>query len=817
MWILCGRLNREKQFSISPLLSCLGILLMFTAFLPKVATATDSAEENNDSLQEIVVTAEKRNSTVQDTAISMTAFSGDQLLRQGTQSIEDLVGNVPGLSMRSAGPGQTEYEMRGMGANGGSTATVGFYVDDVLISASAASQGGRTVIDPDLFDLNHVEVLRGPQGTLYGAGSMGGTIKLVTNQPKLGTFEGAASVDASETASGGSTNGGGNLMLNFPIGDVSALRLVVTDKYISGWIDRKVVADFPYPTSFGTCNSAYYFCDRGNLTSATVTQTITGSNLERFASARASLLVVPSDSLKITGTLMYQRIDADGYNAYQIPPGASGGYSIYQPYNIAEPYYDSFKLAALSVHYDWDAVELTSATSYWSRESVQSQDSTESVQNIFNLTQFIPNLEKEYDPTTQSSEELRLTSRGSGPLDWVAGVFLTDLHSGYSTVDQNPAFAGALACAVPYSGGNCPPGYTYSPTNGGPSANPTGILYDVNNPNVLKQQAIFGQLAYKLTSELKLTTGLRFYKFDVSSTDYLIGAGAASGNATPTLGGAHGSGSGVLPKVNLSYTPTSDLTVYGTIAEGARPGGVNIPIPLSTNSYYYCGPGSGPSYLTSQESYYRPDRTWSFEIGEKARLADRRITVNADIYYVDWLDIQQLFNLSCGYNFSANAGHAVTYGTELEVSAKLTDSLTANLSGAYTQAYINAPNTIPGLTIAPGTPINNIPRYTASANMEYETEIADGYRGIARINESYVGSMEDVAYYRETVPPYALMDGRAGVARNAWSTYLYCTNMANKRAELTIDNTTWAWQEPTITRATTNQPRTIGLQYQTKF
>jgi iron complex outermembrane recepter protein len=801
------------------LLSTAGAIALISAppFDRSADAAPAAATDSGGTLEEIVVTAEKRNSTVQDTPISMTAISGDQLLRQGTQTVEELVGVVPGVSMRTAGPGQTEYEMRGLGANGGSTATVGFYIDDTLISASAASQLGRTVIDPDLFDLNHVEVLRGPQGTLYGAGSMGGTIKLVTNSPKLGSFEGAASVSVSQTASGGGTNGGGNLMLNIPIGDSAALRVVMTDRYISGWIDRKVVADFPFPTGFGTCDSAFYFCDRGNLLNAAVTQTINGSNLERFGSARAGLTVAPADDLKITGMLMYQRLDADGYNAYQQPPGASGGYSIYQPYDIQEPYYDAFRLASITVKYSMDFAELTSATSYWSRHSVQSQDSTEGVQNVFNLTQFIPNLFLEYDPTTQVGEELRVTSSSIGPLQWVGGLFITDLHSGYSAINRNPAFANAVACAVPNSGGNCPPGETYSPTNGGPSANPGGILYSADNPNVAKQQAIFGELSYKLNSDLKLTSGLRFFKFDVSNTGYAVGAGTASGNDTPTLGSAHGSGSGVLPKVNLSYTPTSDLTIYGTVAKGARPGGVNLPIPLSTSSYYYCGAGSGSTYLNAEQSYYGSDHIWSYEIGEKARFADRRISVNADIFYVKWINIQQEFILSCGYLFNTNAGDAKSYGPELELSAKLTDRLTATLSGAYTQAYINDPAHNPGLYIAPGTRINDIPRYTADLSIDYETIIAYDYRGIARINVTLVGPLSDIGYYRETLSPYALVDGRAGITRHAWSAFLFGTNLTNKRAALTIDNSIFAWQQPDLTRITTNQPRTIGIEYQTRF
>src|SRR3984957_2928974 len=190
---------------------------------PAAPASASPTEDKN--LDEVVVTAEKRESTVQQTAISMSALSAESLQNQGISSIEELAAAVPGVSMRTAGPGQTEYEMRGLTSAGGSTATVGFYLDDTPLSASAVALNGRTVIDPDLFDLNNVEVLRGPQGTLYGAGSMGGTIKLVTNKPKLGQFEAATDLNTSYTGSGGSVNGGVSGMINLPLGDIAALRI----------------------------------------------------------------------------------------------------------------------------------------------------------------------------------------------------------------------------------------------------------------------------------------------------------------------------------------------------------------------------------------------------------------------------------------------------------------------------------------------------------------------------------------------------------------------------------------------------------------
>jgi iron complex outermembrane recepter protein len=793
------------------------VLALPCAMVISASALAASPPGESGGLEEIVVTAEKRESTVQATPIAMTALSAGDLTGENITSIQDLVGAIPGISLRTAGPGQTEYEMRGLASSGGSVATVGFYLDETPLSASAVALNGRTVIDADLFDLNRTEILRGPQGTLYGAGSMGGTIKLVTNPPKLHTLEGAAEVDASQTT-GGSTNGHGSLMLNFPIGDIAALRFVTTDKYISGFIHRYVVApgQFPFPTNFGNCG--VYYCTRGDVQDAPITQDHANSNIERFISSRASLLVQPSDALSITGNFMYQRIDADGYNNYQAPPNNE---AIYQPYNVKEPYYDSFHMFSLKVSYDMSFANLTSASSYWKRDVYQSTDSTEALQNIFNFTAFVPNLYEDNDTTTQLAQELRLTSRGEGDFQWVGGLYYSNLHSGYITKNQTVGFVTTPVCLPPGgpTGGSCAPGSTflYAPPVTGP--NPEGIMFNDNNPNILKQKAIFGEASYKLTPTLKLTTGLRFYKFNISNQANQRGLGTASGDATPTIDSASGTNTSLLPKVNLSYEPSADLTVYSTISKGSRPGGVNLPIPLvpfSQGAFYYCGVGTGPSYLTSQPSYYAPDDIWSVEMGEKARFADRRFTVNADVYYVKWHNIQQLIVLSCGYPYNTNVGDAKTYGPELEMAAKVTDALTVDLSAAYTQAYISSPKETPGLPITSGTRVTSIPKYTGNLAVNYESMFQD-YKMTFRLAESYVGPVYDTAYYAETLGSYGLMDFRMGVGKEVWTASLFGTNLTNKHAGLTIDNTVFAWQQPTITRVSTNQPRTIGIAFETKF
>jgi len=848
-------IHREGEAFMKKHLSAAGTAIAALIGMTGVqqSASAAAAATSDTGLEEIVVTAEKRDSTVQATAISMTAISGEQLAAQGIATVEDIAAKVPGISIRTAGPGQTEYEMRGLSAGGGSAATVGFYLDETPLSANAVALNGRTVIDPDLFDLNHVEVLRGPQGTLYGSGSMGGTIKLVTNQPALDKWDAATDTYVSDT-SHGSTNGGGSLMLNVPIGDIAAFRLVGTAKYLSGWIDRIFAqpGEFPAPTNpAGTATApvgCVYYCNRGDVSAMPVAGVVKGSNLERFASGRGTLLVKPADDFSIALSEMYQVIRADGYNAFQENPG---GLAIEQPYDQPEPYHDYFGLTSLKIAYDFEGASLTSATSYWRRDVLQSQDATEALQNINNLTKivngvavpnYIQSLYQEDDPTTQFSEELRLTSSGSGPFDWVGGLYFAKLDSGYITYNQDAGFATTLSCGLASAAnpvaGSCPVSSTYNPNStyrypnpglpqypSGQAANPNGVVFNDNNPNVLKQEAVFGEVNYKIQPDLRLTAGIRYFHYSATDFAHQSGLGTAAGNQDATILAQSDSGSAVLPKLNLSYEPTSDLTLYGTVAKGSRPGGFNLPIPLpntqtlteNPNSYNCGNNGTNTVYVTSQPSF-GPDSVWSFELGEKSRLDDRRFTFNADVYYIEWKNIQQVLSLTCGYPYNTNAGNAKSYGPEAEFSAVITQGLTFDLSGAYTQAYISDPTAAAiGSGITPGTRVLNVPKYTAVAGLNYSAPLGAGLNGLFHIASSLVGPSEDQAAVRQELPSYTLIDARTGVDADHWGAYLFGTNLTNKVAYQTIDNTVFAWQTYAITRVSTNQPRTIGVDFRYKF
>jgi iron complex outermembrane recepter protein len=766
--------------------TCIAACLMGLAASPAFAQTAESANQPAaaaNQLEDIIVTAEKRASTVQDTPISMTAVSGEELQKAGITDLSGVVREVPGISMRTAGPGQTEIEMRGLSSSGGAAPTVGFYLNDYPLTPPAAALVGKVVIDPDLFDLNRVEVLRGPQGTLYGSGSMGGTVKLVTNTPTLNKFESTVNALGSQT-SGGGFNYGVNAMLNIPLStDTAALRIVVTDKHNDGWIDRIVENPFPLPVNPGPCGPGWPGCTRGDVTSVSATQVVPRSNTEHLTGARAELAWFPNDKLQVDSMVMYQRISDDGYNEYDDPPGTSAGLKHYQPFNLSEPFSDNFYVLGTTVTYDMGYAKLTSATAYYSRKESQDQDDSEALYSFFPLFGYTPPIEpilfNETDQTQQLSEELRLTSSGAGPLQWIVGAFFARFESTF----------GEYSASVPVAYGS----------SGGAAANPLGIIYQAHNPYAMRQYAIFGESTYAVAEQVKVTAGVRLYRFQ-STADEEISGIAATGNGAQQTATFNAANNGVNPKLTVAYEPSNALNVYGTIARGFRPGGINQQIPASL-----CN-------LTAET--YGPDSTWNFEIGEKAKLAEGRVTLNTDFYYIRWSQVQQVVNQPCGYPLTMNAGDAASYGPEVELAARLSPEVTVNLSGTYNHAQLTTvPDSVNTADSAlhSGTPILNIPKYTLMASLNYATRLWDDKKLAARISDSFVGSATDIAFTYETLGSYNLADARVGITADKWSAYLFADNLGNTHAMLGVNTSSFAFQSPSLVRVATNTPRTVGV------
>jgi outer membrane receptor protein involved in Fe transport len=766
------------------------VLAVAAAAAAGSVTAQQADSSANNVLAEIVVTAEKRASTVQDTPISMTAVSGELMRQEGITTLTDVIQAVPGISMRTAGPGQTELEMRGLSSSGGAAPTVGFYLDDYPLSPPAAALNGKVVVDPDLFDLNRVEVLRGPQGTLYGSGSMGGTVKLVTNAPQLNEFGGAAEVVGSGTVGGG-FNRGGNLMLNLPlITNELALRVVLTDKYTDGWINRIVLGDaFPVPTNPGPCGPGWPGCTRGDVTAVTPQAVVPRVNWERQEGGRASLLWQPNEALKVDATVMYQKIDMGDYSQYDLPPGIPD--ARYQPFNQDEPVYDEFRLYGLTINYDMGFAQLTSASSYYAREENQTQDDSEALFSVVGLFgASIPTFDQipfnETDTTRVFSQEIRLASTGNSPFQWIGGLFFTNFDSVFTEFNASVPLAFISV--------------------GGAAANPTGLIYQAHNPYHIKQYAVFGEGTYAFTDSLKLTAGVRWYKFESRADEETAGFATSSGNAAPTFNSFTQSNSGANPKATLSYEQNHELTVYGTIARGFRPGGINQQIPASI--------------CTINTETYGPDSTWNYEVGEKARLLDNRIILNADFYYIRWAQVQQIVNQPCGYPLTENAGTAASYGPEIELTALLTPEWTLTFSGTYTHATITSVD--PAISAADpalvsGLAILNIPKYTETTSLTYTKPAFPGFNFTARVSNSYVGQSTDIEYTYATLPAYDLVALRFGLVGEKFSGYVFADNLTDKRAEQGINTTAFAWTVPSVERVVTNQPRTIGIDVGYKF
>jgi iron complex outermembrane recepter protein len=749
------------------------------------STGRKTSAQETSELEEIVVTAEKRESTVQKTPVSMVAISQADIEARGLSDFRSIAAETPGVSMKTSGPGQTEFEMRGLTSTGGFSPTVGFYLDDAPLTAPAQAVQGKVVIDPDLYDLNRVEVLRGPQGTLYGSGSMGGTIKLVTNAPQLNTV--AVSAETKESGTdGGGFNYGGSAMLNLPIAqDVAAVRFVGTYKYVSGWIDRIVLDPFPLETNGGL--------SRGNVLAAPVQATFSDQNWEELGGGRVSVLLKLGDRLTITPAIMYQKITQGGANTIDSPPGDV--YAHYQPFDVPEPSEDDFSIYSLLVKYHFDAFDLTSATSKWDRHDMQTQDIAETMQALFGFPSFYiagggvgGGAQHITDWSSQASEEIRLASNGEGRFEWLGGLFYSHFRSNTQSQSFYAGFANLFG---------------------------TDDLINAGEPLEITQRALFGEVSYKVTDQLKATLGLRYYRYTSEETSFNSGLASIAGGPSLVILTGSAENSGYNPKVNFSYTPNDDVLLYTTAAKGFRPGGPNSPVPLKGPVQCLTGPGNLESLgLTAAPNQFDPDGVWSYEFGEKARTLGNRLQINSAVYYESWTNVQQAVDPSCGFGFTANAGSAKIYGSEIELAASLSSAWTVTQSVGLTHATFS--ESVRATDTVEGQKLLDVPDVTSNTSLIYSTPLSADRNFSVRGTYTYTGPMQDITYVRNNLAGYSLASARAGVSASNFSAYLFCDNLTNKLAILTNSIATTV-NIPQFNRLVTAQPRTIGVDFQFRY
>jgi iron complex outermembrane receptor protein len=806
---------RAGALSVALFLGMTGTSLAQAQTKPDATSANASAAAAADSstyqLEEVKVTAEKQVGTEQDTPISMAVDPGQALIDRGVVDVTMLAQATPGVSLKSNGPGQTEFEMRGMTSSGGNSPTVGFYLDDIALTAPAGAQNGKVVLTPPLFDIDRTEVLRGPQGTIYGSGSMGGTFKLITNQPALDGFQGFAQSTLSGTEGGG-FNHNDNIMLNIPIAkDKLAVRVVATESYTSGWIDRIVLDPFPLVNANGAV--------RGDVLDAPIQQQFPQSNADRFDTLRGIILWKPTDKLSISITGAYMGDNQDGISAFDAPPGNLAHYEVF---NIAEPKTDKEIMESLDINYSFDSFDATMIAAYWARRSTQFEEASEMFDNpAQGLAYFanygLPNpgyygpsgtgeaYGYEDDPTNQFSAELRFSSTGKGKLQWVAGAYFSHYWATWTFAGTTPNYATYMDIG------------TLAPAT-------TPNWFDAYSPTTMEQYAVYGNATYAITSKLKLSVGLRVTDYDYQFESKIRGWGSALGAAAPSITPDITQSEAVEdPKFNLAYAVNSDLNLYATAAEGFRPGGGNAAYP--TTGSVWSAAFAGMNYTSGKwPSTYNPDSVWSYEMGSKSRWLGRRLMVNASLYYEDWKNIQ-LLAYPDDWAFNINGNHATIYGGDVEVRALLGAGFELSGSIGYLHDDLDGG---PHWVIAPTDVLPDVAPVNGNLILSYATPLLKRFVLKAQMETVYVGprySLDFLYYpgYAENgeynqLPGYALTNFRVGIGSqlNDWDVTLFVNNAFNKQAYLEYLYTE-TQPSAAFNRVVSNQPLTAGIDMNYRF
>jgi iron complex outermembrane receptor protein len=696
---------------------------------------------------------------LQDVPMAVTALTADALEQSGAMNLVDIGHEVPGLSIVSNGPGQNQIILRGLSSAGGD-AMVGYYIDDTPITITTNFLP-TNAMDAALFDLDRVEVLRGPQGTLYGSSSMGGTVRYITNQPDL--METHATVKG--TLSG--TQGGGlndeiDLMANQPIvSDVLAVRAVAFFRDYDGYIDR-------YPT------------DPNNYLAVLAGPVQKNANTEHTYGARLAIKYQPIEALNITPSVYYQRTDLGAPFAFDAPPGSFQ--NPVQSSLVPEPFSDQAELYSLTAVGDVGPVRITSSSSYFDRTVNIMEDDSK-----INYFYFSPAPQSYVYPGDFSNrfanhnftEELRAAGT-FGPLHALLGIYYT--HVTGSQIYNFPITAGYNAAfGTPF--GNQPFYAGYNLVGDG-------------------QKAVFTELNWDITAQLQATAGLRYFK----ETEDVLGSITGVFNGGTSTQDSHSGANGTTPKFGLSYHVTQDAMIYATAAKGFREGNTTPPLPgICDQDLHNIGLNGAPSS-------YKPDSIWSYELGGKTQWMDHRLTANGDVYYIDWKDIQQLILLPvCGFDFTGNFGTASSKGVELELQYQPIASLRFALGTAYNEAKLTS--TVTGSQGNVGDTLENAPKWTGNASAEYRVDFSSETSGFARMDintTTHEHNNFDPTSIYYNLPGYSLANVRIGAKQNRFQSSLFASNLFNKHTETALYES-YAINLPTTRRIGLNRPRTIGI------
>lgn len=767
-----GRLKRS---------ACVACLLCGTAFLSAGAAMAQeeppgppsAADPNSDA--EIVVSARRRDEALTAVPASITALSSDFLERQNIQSFTDYATKVPNLSFQYGQggnwlwSGDRETTIRGVVGNG----TTAYYINDTPIPPS---------VSPQTLNLERIEVLKGPQGTLFGASSMGGTVRFITRKPSLDEGMGTVQLMGGSTRHGG-FDFDGNAQVNIVLApDKVGLDLAFGYVRESGFIKRR------FPDASGE------LVTRGGQGRS---DTFSGS-----LSLRAQL----SESLEATISALGQTSDLHGFPAAYLPlPGYRPvSYTVDRDRDVQEYSKDRWGLGSLVLNYAGDGFSIVSSTSFFQRSIRELEDITEGTNWHF---------EQEigadlgdpafYVPSNQGvrsfSQEARLSFDDGTILPGLSGLVGFYYHREHQHGGQPGIFVQEMEDA------DLSPPY----------------LNDSDTRSRNDSSALFGELYYELAPKLTMTLGLRQYWVTLNS-DASIATGFLNGPTgiaeSPALRSKE---AGLAPKAVLSYEIGDQGNIYASVSKGFRPGGSAERLPDD------CAADLAELGLTADDLLqYRSDTLWNYEIGAKSRLADGRMNASVAAFRMDWSNIQQTALPGCGFSFTTNAGKASIKGGEIEIGGQpFADfPLSIQLGLGYTDAILGDPGVLPQ---APNSRLVSVPRWTGTVSGYYEAPIGDDASLFAAADYSYTSSVKALDgdggfVWRQ---PLNLINGNFGINFGRSQVMFYVKNLFDKRLnfgdqssagferqELLDDGT---YQR--LPRGTVSRPRQIGVQYQLDF
>ena len=815
---------------------CCALSALFV-ILPLPASAQEADAEAGEPPQfteEVTVTARKREENLQSVPFSVVAPTQQALRNRGAESLEDVAANVAGFSVQNLGPGQSQIAMRGVSAGQivrdqpGVKEQVGVYLDESVISLSLFTP------DLDLFDMSRIEVLRGPQGTLFGSGSLSGTVRYITNQPAIGVTEGAGELGVSSLGGGGLGNNA-KFAINVPLGPAAAARVTAYNTAIGGFIDA-VQPDLSV---------------RGNVDSG------------RRTGARVALRVQPNDRFAFTPRLIYQDVAMDGWNRIDAYNILANPFTTSQPAvtlgereqftQIDESYTDTFLLGDVTLEYDFGGAVLNSITSLTDRDVEVVRDAS-ALGGSVSFSPFgappagyaldFPLV----DATTAKglTQEIRVAGDGERT-DWVLGSFYSTSERQYGQsayAEHYVAVNGAavtdflrLVTGVPdlvWSGSRALAGHPGTEE----------LFYSDLNYH-FDQLALFGEVSLAVTDRFSLTGGLRWYDFDEERTQTFDGLFADPLDSEGTTSAT----GGVAPRVIASYAVTAASQVNAQVSKGFRLGGINDPLNMPL-----CSPADLATF--GDRGTWEDEELWNYEAGVKSTFLGGRGTVNASVFYMDIRNLQATVTAgTCSSRIIFNVPDARSAGVELELVAQPTTffdvAVSASLADARLQSTITstdatgAVNVVSG--IEAGKRLPTTPRFQTAAAATWRwpaggwvgyvsgtfqhvgsrfTQVGDQAEGfgavdlmalapVLRPGTSLGGPLTQGTFtFNPELPAYNILNARIGFLDGRWDVAFFVDNVTDERALLALDQ-----ERGTLARVgyLTNPPRRFGVSTRIDF